>query len=184
MARIRDGVTDPPGGSFGRDAEKHLDGKLYEYAEYNALRRLGELATDDEASESIRAFADEALQYGITSVQTMVFVPMKRFEKAVRHTSVPVRLRLIRFGGTDATGRGGSFQLTRTYEAGLIGRKTMQQNLTAVLAQVNKDLLSRGQRATREALAWLGDNDAEVYSSTGIATTGAPAGPRLVNEAL
>jgi len=103
--RIRDGVTDPPGGSFGRDADKHINGKLYEYAEYNALRRMGELTTDDEAADAIRAFGGEALQYGITSIQTMVSVPMKRLEKAVRHTNVPVRLRLIRFAGTDSTGR-------------------------------------------------------------------------------
>jgi hypothetical protein len=41
-----------------------------------------------------------------------------------------------------ATGRGGAFKLTRTYEAGFIGRKTTQQNLAAVLAQVNKELPS------------------------------------------
>lgn len=60
---------------------------------------------------------------------------------------------------------------------------TATQEILA-LAQLNKDLLSRGQRATREALAWLGDNDAEVYSASGVATSGAPVGPRLVNEAL
>lgn len=102
---IRDNVADPMGGSYGRDAEHHLDGKLYEYAEYDALRRLGDLASDDEASEAISHFADEALHYGITSVQTMASVPMKRFEKAVRHTNVPVRLRMIRFAGSDETGR-------------------------------------------------------------------------------
>ena len=52
------------------------------------------------------------------------------------------------------------------------------------LAQVNRDLLTRGQRATREALAWLGDTEAEVYSASGTTTSGAPTGPRLVNEAL
>jgi hypothetical protein len=41
-----------------------------------------------------------------------------------------------------ATGRGGSFKLTRTFEAGVIGRKTTQQNLAAVLAQVNKEVPS------------------------------------------
>ena len=103
--QIRDSVADPMGGSYGRDADHHLTGKLYEYAEYDALRRLGDLASDEEASEAIRHFADEALHYGITSVQTMAFVPMKRLEKAVRHTDVPLRLRLIRFPGSDAAGR-------------------------------------------------------------------------------
>lgn len=38
-----------------------------------------------------------------------------------------------------ATGRGGAFRLLRTYEASLTSRKTTQQNLAAVLAQVNKE---------------------------------------------
>src|SRR5207253_4476132 len=38
-----------------------------------------------------------------------------------------------------ATGRGGAFKLTRTYEPAMTGRKTTQQNLAAVLAQVNSE---------------------------------------------
>lgn len=38
-----------------------------------------------------------------------------------------------------ATGRGGAFKLTRTYESGMISRRTTQQNLVAVLAQINKE---------------------------------------------
>ena len=60
---------------------------------------------------------------------------------------------------------------------------TVTQEIIA-LAQVNRDLLSKGQRATREALAWLGDGEAEVYSQAGVATSSAPTGPRLINEAL
>src|SRR3954466_9504707 len=58
---------------------------------------------------------------------------------------------------------------------------TATQEILA-LAQVNRDLLSRGQRATRDALAWLGDAATEIYSATGSATV--RTGPRLVNEAL
>jgi hypothetical protein len=60
---------------------------------------------------------------------------------------------------------------------------TVTQEVMA-LAQVNRDLLSRGQKATREALAWLGDAEAEVYSQAGVASSAYSAGPRLVNEAL
>ena len=60
---------------------------------------------------------------------------------------------------------------------------TATQEILA-LAQVNRDLLTRGQRATREALAWLGDSEAEVYSASGATTSGAPSGPRLINEAM
>jgi hypothetical protein len=38
-----------------------------------------------------------------------------------------------------ASGRGGAFRLTRTYESALANRRTTQQNLAAVLAEVNKD---------------------------------------------
>ena len=48
-----------------------------------------------------------------------------------------------------ATGRGGTFKLIRTYETGLIGRKTTQQNLAAVLAQVNKELPSASPLLTK-----------------------------------
>jgi len=36
-----------------------------------------------------------------------------------------------------ANGRGGAFKLTRAYSAAVLNRKTLQQNLTAVLAEVN-----------------------------------------------
>jgi hypothetical protein len=39
--------------------------------------------------------------------------------------------------GCHATGRGGSFHLTRAYDLGIGNRKTTQQNLAAVLSQVN-----------------------------------------------
>lgn len=43
----------------------------------------------------------------------------------------------------------------------------------ATLAQVNRELLAKGQRAAREALAWFGDAeaDAETYSPTGPTAT-------------
>jgi hypothetical protein len=36
-----------------------------------------------------------------------------------------------------AVGRGGSFKLERVYDTGMVNRKTLEQNLAAVLAQVN-----------------------------------------------
>src|SRR3954447_21651851 len=60
---------------------------------------------------------------------------------------------------------------------------TTTQEILA-LAQVNRDLLSRGHQATRDALAWLGDSEADVYTPSGATTSSYAAGPRLVNEAL
>ena len=60
---------------------------------------------------------------------------------------------------------------------------TVTQEVLA-LAQLNRDLLSRGQRATREALSWLGDAEGEVYSQAGVTTSSARTSPRLINEAM
>jgi flagellar biosynthesis/type III secretory pathway chaperone len=52
------------------------------------------------------------------------------------------------------------------------------------LAQANRELLSRGQRAAQEALSWLApDAEPDVHSPTGISTARS-ASPRLVNEAF
>ena len=60
---------------------------------------------------------------------------------------------------------------------------TSTQEILA-LAQLNRDLLTRGQRATREALSWLGEAETEIYSASGSAAAATRVGPRLVNEAL
>jgi hypothetical protein len=61
------------------------------------------------------------------------------------------------------------------------------------MAQVNRELLSTGQKAAREALEWLAnggsnteDQDAPVdaYSAAGQATNQSQSGARLFNEAL
>jgi len=48
-----------------------------------------------------------------------------------------------------ATGRGGAFKLIRTYEVGMISRRTTQQNLVAVLAQIQKDRPSASPLLTK-----------------------------------
>lgn len=52
------------------------------------------------------------------------------------------------------------------------------------LAELNRELLARGQRATHEALAWLtdGDGGTELYSPSGIDRAAGTS--HLVNEAL
>jgi hypothetical protein len=48
-----------------------------------------------------------------------------------------------------ATGRGGAFKLLRTYETGLGSRKSTQQNLAAVLAEVNTERPSASPLLTK-----------------------------------
>ncbi len=52
-------------------------------------------------------------------------------------------------------------------------------------AQLNRELLSRGQRATQETLAWLTERtgETELYSAAGMAQQ-APSAPHFLNRAL
>lgn len=90
-------APDPLAGFFERDANKQLNGRAHEYAEYDLQRRFAELATEDELLDNIRAFSDEAVRYGITSAQAMAYVDENRFAKAVKAAGVPLRIRTIAF---------------------------------------------------------------------------------------
>lgn len=62
-------AEDPPGGWFGRVAgARTLNGWLWEYAQFAAERRLLEDVPTSAGVEAVRAFADAALGWGITSV--------------------------------------------------------------------------------------------------------------------
>jgi predicted amidohydrolase YtcJ len=99
--RIRENATDPPGGVYERDATQHLTGKMQEYAGWNALRRLADSVSDDEAIEALKTYSDQALAFGITSIQNMSPMSLTRFEKIERHGPAPIRIRIIRFPMTE-----------------------------------------------------------------------------------
>ena len=113
--RIRDTATDPPGGWFERDAKQHLTGKMFEYAGWNAERRLADTVSDADAIEQLKTFSDQSLAFGITSIQNMSMLPLARYEKIERHGPAAIRIRMIRFPmtengrvteGTQPVGRG------------------------------------------------------------------------------
>ena len=90
-------ARDPFGGSYGRDANGKLNGRVSEYAHYDVDRRFADLATIDELASNIAAFADESIRYGITSVQAMPPASEERFERALAASRVPLRVRMISF---------------------------------------------------------------------------------------
>jgi len=98
---IRDSAADPPGGWYERDASKHLTGKVFEYAGWNAERRLADSVSDDEAIEALKNYSDQALAFGITSIQNMSTLSLSRYEKIERHGPAPIRIRMIRFPMTE-----------------------------------------------------------------------------------
>ena len=98
--RISENSTDPPGGWYERDAS-HLTGKMFEYAGWNAERRVIDTVSDEQAIEALKRYADQALAFGITSIQNMSMLPLSRYEKIERHGPAPIRIRIIRFPMTE-----------------------------------------------------------------------------------
>jgi predicted amidohydrolase YtcJ len=93
---------DPVGGFYGRlrkgRNDRTLSGFAHEYAEYRISRRLHDGVTDQQIVESFRKLAEEALSYGITSLQAMMISEdADRVAQALRGAALPVRVRLIRF---------------------------------------------------------------------------------------
>jgi predicted amidohydrolase YtcJ len=98
-------AKDPIGGSWQRDSTGRSTGKALDYAGRNILRRWAEETDEEEATQTLRAWADNAAHLGITSAQIVSCMPFARFEKLVRHASLPIRIRVINAPGTNSGGR-------------------------------------------------------------------------------
>jgi predicted amidohydrolase YtcJ len=106
--RIRDTAVDPAGGSYERDANHHLTGKMFEYADWTAERRLADSVSDADAIDQLTAYSDQALGFGITSIQNMSMQPLTRYEKVERHGPAPIRIRMIRMPMSETAARDAS----------------------------------------------------------------------------
>jgi predicted amidohydrolase YtcJ len=103
--RIRDTAVDPAGGSYERDANQHLTGKMFEYAGWNAERRMADSLSDSDAIDQLKTYSDEALGFGITSIQNMSMQSLTRYEKVERHGPAPIRIRMIRLPMSETAAR-------------------------------------------------------------------------------
>jgi predicted amidohydrolase YtcJ len=91
-------VTDPLGGRFGRNADGTLNGRVFEYAEYPLSRKIGELTQlQGDLASALTTFSNEALHFGITSIQAMPIEEETAFRQAWDATNSPIRLRHIFF---------------------------------------------------------------------------------------
>ncbi len=103
LVGLDDGATDPLGGRYGRDAANRLTGRLEEYAGYIAGRRLAERTPPEVAVRRYRAFAGEAVRYGLTSVQLMSdALPAAAVVRALLAADTPLRWRIFRFPQSEA----------------------------------------------------------------------------------
>lgn len=103
---IADRAPDPLGGWYERDAAGRLDGRLDEYAEWGALRRVYSMQPERALVAGVRAFADSSLRLGVTTVQSMAGDLTPSLMLRVMHDADPaIRMRLIRWSIPDARGR-------------------------------------------------------------------------------
>ena len=102
---IDEGVADPDGGKYGRDAGGRLNGRLEEYADYLAGRRFALKTEPSEAVRIVRAFAAEARAFGITTIQLMSNgLPVSEMSKRLVEADTPNRWRVFRFPMREAGG--------------------------------------------------------------------------------
>lgn len=103
---IAEDVADPLGGWYERDAARRLTGRLDEYAEWGALRRVYSMLPERVILAGLSAFADSALRMGVTSVQDMAgYFDPRLTIKVLRDARLPIRVRVIRWSIPDAAGR-------------------------------------------------------------------------------
>jgi predicted amidohydrolase YtcJ len=103
---VADEEPDPLGGYFERSpGSKRINGRFFEYAEWVIERRLASLTTDAQIEASLRRLSDEALPFGVTTIQNMSWLPIERYVQALRPAQLPLRMRLIRWPPTGRTQR-------------------------------------------------------------------------------
>ena len=170
-------VTDPPGGWYGRTANGDLNGRVYEYAQWALQRRLADQLIDrGTLLDSLRAFSDEVLRWGITTVQAMP-VTTTSFDDAWRDINSPLRVRHIFFPfapGETSSGRtnGVKWILDGTpIERGAAVREEYADNggrgrmnftsLEPLLASSDQQLLfhAAGDATIKALLAAMGNTD-------------------------
>jgi predicted amidohydrolase YtcJ len=89
---------DPPFGRYGRLPDGTTSGLLEEYADVRANRRMTALAGRTAAIESLRRLADEAMGYGVTTIQAMGnSLTAADLASELPEADTPIRWRVIRF---------------------------------------------------------------------------------------
>lgn len=106
LLRIAEEEPDPAGGRFERvPGSKKINGRLWEYADWRLNRVLSEMASDEGTVTQMRQMADEALGYGITTLQMFSTLPVERFARLLAAARLPIRVHARPFPMTTQKGR-------------------------------------------------------------------------------
>jgi predicted amidohydrolase YtcJ len=103
---ISEEEPDPLGGCCERvEGSKRITGKLFGYAQWRPWSRLAHAASDADAISSARQLADEAIRFGVTSMQNMSLMTASRYVRILQQAKLPIRIRVIRFPATGIDAR-------------------------------------------------------------------------------
>jgi predicted amidohydrolase YtcJ len=106
LLQITEGEPDPAGGYYERAAGSNtINGRFGEYAEWKPNRILINQVSDEDVVKHLRVLADEAVRYGITSMQVMSSMSVDRFARLLVRADLPIRVRAIPFPMTTPRGR-------------------------------------------------------------------------------
>lgn len=98
--------TNPLGGYFERDAKtKKFNGRIFEYAQWQQIRKLADQVSDEEAITDLQGMANEAARFGITSMQIMPTMRIERFVRLLEKADLPIRVRAMPFSLTTPKSR-------------------------------------------------------------------------------
>jgi predicted amidohydrolase YtcJ len=106
LLQISETQADALGGYFERDSQtKRINGRIFEYAQWRQNRALAEMVSDEEAIRQLKKMADEAVAFGITSLQIMPTMRIEKFVRLLEKADLPIRIRAIPFSLTDTKQR-------------------------------------------------------------------------------
>ncbi len=98
--------TDFPGTRFERSADGKLTGVLREYARMIVRRKLAEQTSDGDGVRELRGDLNDALKFGITTIQDMAnVIPPERIVRLLKDAQAPLRVRVMRMPMTTTVGR-------------------------------------------------------------------------------
>lgn len=107
MLGLPDTAEDPVGGYYDRIGNsRRISGLLREYAEFGVLRKWFASVPDSVFVAGFRRYSENAVHWGITSVQDMATaLELDKTVRVIRAAQLPVRIRVIRFPGSNPAGR-------------------------------------------------------------------------------
>ena len=101
LLNIAEDEADPVGGYYERIAgSKEINGRFWEYAEWKPNRMLANQVPDDEAINYLRQLSDQAVRFGITSMQGFPAMSVERLKRLLVNADLPIRIRVIAFSLT------------------------------------------------------------------------------------